>query len=110
LRETRLGKRSSKETRPKLIAFQSTRLKHPVKEVKVTNIQSGEIKIYDSTRSAGRAFDIHHGTIRNYIKSKKRYPPPPTPPVSHERERPGGNCIPLFEGTLYQGIFKIVFN
>ena len=75
LREARLGVKSSEETRAKLRIIQATRLNHPNpgKEVKVTDINTGETTIYDSSRSAAKELDTNHTTIRNYIKSQKLY-------------------------------------
>jgi group I intron endonuclease len=83
-REARLGAKISEETRAKLRVIQSTRLNHPNpgKEVKDTDINTGETTIYDSTRSAARELGTSHGTIRNYIKSKK----------------------------LFQGVYQLTFN
>lgn len=87
LREARLGVKSSEETRAKLSTIQSTRLKdpNPGREVKVTDIQSGEINIYNSTRSTAKELGTTHTTIRNYIKNKKLFPPRP-------RGMPGAPC------------------
>jgi hypothetical protein len=79
MRECKLGRKHSEETRAKLTAFQSTRLKHPDpgRKVEVTDIKTGETTIYDSTRSAAKELGTSYNTIRNYIKkNKKRFPSP----------------------------------
>jgi hypothetical protein len=65
------GSKLSEETRSKLIAFQSTRLKHPKAgfQVKVVDTQLGETSIYDSIRSTAKELATNHVT-KLYKKSK----------------------------------------
>jgi group I intron endonuclease len=66
----RKGKVVSEKAKAKMSAFQSTRLKHPIPGIRVmiTNLETGNISIYSSTRNAAKALNIGNATICRRIK------------------------------------------
>lgn len=65
----------SEETKGKIKAYQSTRVKQPVSgsKLSVTDLNCNETVIYESLRKAAVALDTSHTTIRNYLKSNLPY-------------------------------------
>ncbi len=78
---SRKGYIVSEEAKAKMSAYQSKRLKHPIPGIKVmiTDIETGNISIYSSTKNAAKALNIGNATICRRIKLdtpklyKKRY-------------------------------------
>lgn len=73
--EAKLGIKRSEETKGKIKAYQSTRVKQPVSgsKLSVTDLNCNETVIYESLRKAAVALDTSHTTIRNYLKSNLPY-------------------------------------
>jgi group I intron endonuclease len=75
IRESMLGRKHTKETREKLSIIQSNRIKPPVKglSIQIKDTLTGEISNYDSLRSAGKALNSSHSSIKINLDNGKLY-------------------------------------